>query len=51
MILLSLAGWAAARWGGVLSGPEQGLLAGLLLGVVVAPFVPLPAPPSDTPGG
>ncbi len=40
MVLLVLVGLAAARWLDVRSGALLGLLAGLVL----APFVPLPEP-------
>jgi hypothetical protein len=40
VILLTVAGYAAARFGGMESGTAFGLLAGF----AVAPFVPLPKP-------
>ena len=39
MVLLTLAGLAAARF----LGAENGVLFGLLLGLVAAQFVPLPS--------
>lgn len=40
MILFTLTGWALARF----AGAESGLVIGLLVGMGVAAFVPLPKP-------
>lgn len=47
MVLFTLAGLAAAQLGGI----EHGLAFGLLAGIVLANFVPLPRAKSESPPG